>query len=336
VADPDAVIDAGAVTDSDPATDLIVAGELCVDLIVGLDGDIRFGQHEQLVRSTDLTLGSSSAITACGAAALGVRTEMASVRGDDEFGDFIARELAARRVGIAQVRVDPSRPTGASTHLTRPDGDRAILTSMGSIGQTRADDVDFADARHLHVGSYFLQESLWADAAALYSRARAAGLSTSLDGNFDPSEQWDRGILEVLANVDILFGNEQELQGITGLRSLEAATEAALDRMPDGGIVVCKLGADGAMIVRREGPSTRRIVASTPSVDGPLVDTVGAGDTLAAGFIAGRLDGLSLEGCLALGVACGTASTRGAGGVSAQPSRAQADELARAVRISAG
>ena len=54
---------------------LLVVGELCVDLIVGLtDDDIRFGQHEQLVPFTALTMGSSSAITACGAAAAGVPT----------------------------------------------------------------------------------------------------------------------------------------------------------------------------------------------------------------------------------------------------------------------
>ncbi|MBN9629467.1 MAG: hypothetical protein J0I18_02485, partial [Actinobacteria bacterium] len=65
--------------------DLLVVGELCVDLIIPLESDIRFGQHEQLVPATTLTMGSSSAITACGAAALGTRTSLVSVRGDDTF-----------------------------------------------------------------------------------------------------------------------------------------------------------------------------------------------------------------------------------------------------------
>ena len=114
---------------------------LCVDLIVGLDDEpIRFGQHEQLVPFTALTMGSSSAITACGAAALGVPTTMVSVRGDDVFGRFIAAELAARGVDASGVRVEESLPTGSSTHLTRPGGDRAILTAMGSIGRTAAEE----------------------------------------------------------------------------------------------------------------------------------------------------------------------------------------------------
>jgi sugar/nucleoside kinase (ribokinase family) len=328
---------ADALTDAVGPGRLLVVGELCVDIIVGLSDDsIRFGQHEQLVPFTALTMGSSSAITACGAAALGVPTTMVAVRGDDEFGSFLDRELAARGVDSAGVRVDPSVPTGSSTHLTRPDGDRAILTAMGSIGRTAASDVTdelLAGAAHLHGGSWFLQEDLWADGADLWARARTAGLSTSLDGNFDPDEAWDRGILGVLAHCDVFFGNEQELCGITGAADIAAAVEAVLDVMPAGAVVVSKLGADGASASWRDGGSTRAVTARTPDAPGALVDTVGAGDSLAAGFLAARLAGESVDGCLRLGVACGTASTRGAGGVGAQPSLAVASALAAAVPV---
>lgn len=310
---------------------LLVVGELCVDLIVGLtDDDIRFGQHEQLVPFTALTMGSSSAITACGAAAAGVPTTMIGVVGRDEFGDFILRELAARGIDVSRVRVDPSLPTGSSTHLTRPGGDRAILTAMGSIGHTAAADVpdSFDDAAHLHIGSWFLQHALWDDAAALFARARAAGLTTSVDGNFDPEEQWDRGILSLIAHADVFFGNEQELAGITGISEPDAAVASLLDRMPDGAVVVHKLGAEGAVAAWRDAGTTVRVRADVPEIEGDLVDTVGAGDSLAAGFLAGRLSGLPIDRSLALGVACGTASTRGAGGVGAQPSRAIAEEIA--------
>lgn len=323
-------------TNGHAAGDLIVAGELCVDLIIRLDGDLRYGQHEQIVESTDLVLGSSSAITACGAAALGVRTTMASVRGDDEFGDFLARELGRLGVDTSQVRVTAELPTGASTHLSRTDGDRAILTSLGTIGHTRANDVHLDGYRHLHVGSYFLQRSLWPDVAGLFARARAQGLTTSLDGNFDPEERWDCGILELLPHVDIFFANEQELRGVTGQVELSRAAAAALARMPVGARLVCKLGADGAMVLSRSDDEISTLAAATPNAPGPLIDTVGAGDSLAAGFIAGHLDGLETARCLALAVACGTASTRGAGGVAAQPDRASAEALARSVRISPG
>lgn len=315
---------------------LLVVGELCVDLIIEIEGEPRFGQHEQLVRSTTLTMGSSSAITACGAAALGVPTMLVSVRGDDTFGTFLAAELERRRVDASAIRVDASTPTGASTHLTRPDGDRAILTSMGSIGAVRATDVTddiFAASAHLHVGSYFLQESLQPDAASLFARARSAGLTTSVDGNFDPGEEWDAGILGVLAHVDVLFGNEQELTGITHQPDLERAMEFALGRMPEGAIVVGKLGGDGALAAWRSEGRTERIRASVPEIDGELVDTVGAGDTLAAGFLAARLEGASVGVALSMAVACGTVSTRGAGGVAAQPDLTTARDVAATVTV---
>lgn len=306
-------------------------GELCVDLIIEVDDEIRFGQHEQIVPRTTLTMGSSSAITACGAAALGIDTRLISVRGDDTFGRFLDTELGKRGVDITGVRVDDTLPTGASTHLTRPSGDRAILTSMGSIGTVRAADVspeDLEAASHLHVGSYFLQHDLHADAPDLFRAARAAGLTTSLDGNFDPAERWDSGILVLMPHVDVFFGNEEELTGITGADSIDAAIEQLLVIMPHDAVVVAKLGADGAIAARRTDGGIERLQAMVPPVDSELVDTVGAGDTLAAGFLAARLLGVPIDGSIAFAVACGTASTRGSGGVGGQPDRATATALA--------
>lgn len=318
---------------------LVVVGEICVDIIVAVgDAALRFGQHEQLVPSTTLTMGSSSVITATGAAALGVATTMVGVRGDDEFGRYMQRELARRGVDTSRVRIETGVPTGSSTHLTRPDGDRAILTAMGSIGRTRADDVDdalLAQAAHLHGGSYFLQEQLWPLAADLFARARDAGASTSLDGNFDPGGRWDSGILDVLPYVDVFFGNEQEITGIAKTPTLPEAVTAILDRMPDGATVVCKLGGDGARAVWRDEGSIRSVTAEVPAIDGGLVDTVGAGDTLAAGYLAALVDGADRSGCLALGVACGSLSTRAAGGVDGQPSGSVARGVAARVVVAA-
>lgn len=303
---------------------LLVVGELCVDLIIEVDDEIRFGQHEQIVPKTTLTMGSSSAITACGAAALGVDTRLISVRGDDTFGRFLDAELRERAVDTAGVRIDDTLPTGASTHLTRPSGDRAILTSMGSIGTVRSADVtaaDLASGAHLHVGSYFLQHALHGEAPALFRAARTAGLTTSLDGNFDPEERWDSGILELMPHVDVFFGNEEELTGITGAGSIDAAIEQLLAIMPADAVVVAKLGADGAVAALLTGTGIVRVGASVPPLDAELVDTVGAGDTLAAGFLAARLWGQPVDRAIAFAVACGTASTRGSGGVGAQPDR---------------
>ncbi|MDO7883033.1 carbohydrate kinase family protein [Salinibacterium soli] len=304
---------------------LLVVGELCVDLIVELDGPIDFGQAERIVPSTTLAMGSSSAITACGAARLGVPTSLVSVRGDDVFGRFLASELDRLGVEQSQVRVDASTPTGSSTHLTRPDGDRAILTAMGSIGAVRAEDVDLAGAARIHVGSYFLQHALWPGLPGLFAEARARGIPTSLDPNFDPAETWDSGLLPLLEHVDVLFCNEQEATGITGEESLDAAIDALLAAMPADARVIAKRGAEGAVLASGDA----RTLATAPALEWPLVDTVGAGDSLAAGYLAAILRGLPPTEALRWGVAAGTLSTRAAGGTGQQATAEEAERFAR-------
>ena len=108
---------------------------------------IEFGQAERIVPATEVVMGSSSAITACGLARLGVPTALVSVVGDDLLGGFLLGELRDRGVDTTYVRVDGSLPTGTSTILTRPDGDRAILTALGSIGQVTVADAPSSGRR---------------------------------------------------------------------------------------------------------------------------------------------------------------------------------------------
>ena len=295
----------------------LVLGELCADIVVALAADPVFGQTESLVPSTTITMGSSSAITACGLARLGVTTTLVSVAGDDVLGRFLLEELRARDVQTDHIRIDSSRPTGSSTILTRPDGDRAILTALGSIGQVRVDDVPAAlleTVSHVHVGAYFLQYQLQDSLPQWFAALRARGITTSLDPNFDPAQAWDSGILEAIGQTDIFFCNDDEATAITGADGAEAV-HALTRQLPDDGLLVVKRGADGA---RAHGSGGVRAEVRPPPDDRPLVDTVGAGDSLTAGFLAARAHGWDLPSALRAGVRNATASTRGVGGTSAQ------------------
>jgi sugar/nucleoside kinase (ribokinase family) len=311
---------------------LLVVGELNVDIIVSVTAPPTFDQVEHLVDKTSVVLGSSSAITACGAAALGVDTSFVGVVGADLLGRQVIDELAARGVDTAACRVDPDEPTGSTVILSMPDGDRAMLTALGTIGTVGVDDVPeslLAAAHHVHVGSYFLQRRLWPDLGSLFGRCRQAGLTTSLDPNFDPAETWESEIESVLPAVDVLFCNDAELLGIAHADAVPAAFARLAERMPAGAQVVLKGGADGAALFANSGAVFEEVArASTPPIPGDLVDTVGAGDSLAAGFIAARLRGLDPADALRVGVANGTASTRRAGGGAAgQLSWSQATDL---------
>jgi sugar/nucleoside kinase (ribokinase family) len=314
---------------------LLVVGELNVDVIVSLTAPPVFDQVEHLVDETSIVLGSSSAITASGAAALGVPTAFVGVVGADLLGRHVRAELAARGVDSAACRVDAGAPTGSTVILTLPDGNRSMLTALGTIGAVGVADIPeslLAAARQVHVGSYFLQRRLWPDLEALFRRCREAGQTTSLDPNFDPAERWESEIESVLSAVDVLFCNEAELFGIAHSDAVPAALAWLGERMPDGAQVVVKGGAAGADLYQSSGGLLSHVAsASTPPIPGELVDTVGAGDSLAAGFIAARLRGLAPADALRVGVANGTASTRHAGGTAGQLTWSQAAALLETV-----
>ena len=303
-----------------PEFDLLVVGEINPDLILRA-GDLTpaFGQAEKLVDDAALTIGSSSVMAACGAARLGLRTAFVGVVGDDVFGHFMLDALRGRGVDTTGCLVDASVPTGFSVILSQP-ADRAILTYPGSIARLRLGDVDpsmLRRARHLHVGGYFLLEALRPDLPELFGRAKAHGLSTSLDTNWDPSGRWDAGLEKLWPVCDVFLPNEQELLNIAGQREFGAALETLSARIPT---IAVKAGARGG-VARHAGQT---VTAAPLEID--VVDTTGAGDSFDAGFLYGYLSGKSLEESLRLACACGSLSARGVGGTERQPTLPEVEQ----------
>jgi sugar/nucleoside kinase (ribokinase family) len=291
--------------------DVLVAGEINPDLILSGDVEPAFGQVEKVVDSAVLTVGSSSVIFACGAARLGLRVAFIGKCGDDLFGRFMLEEMRKRAVDTSPVIVDPLLSTGLTVILNKGD-DRAMLTFPGAIGALRADEIPddlLRRARHLHVASYFLQDALRPGLPDLFRRARALGLTTSLDTNYDPTERWE-GLDQLLPLTDVFLPNATEACALTGVPDVEEAA-ARLARIVR--VVAVKLGAEGALGVQGEQR------ARVPSLSVAVVDTVGAGDNFDAGFLYGYLHGWPLERALRLGTVCGALSTRAAGGVAGQP-----------------
>lgn len=311
--------------------DLLILGEVNPDVVVrAVDPRPVFGQVERWVDAIELVIGSSSVIFACGAARLGLRAAFAGVVGDDALGRFMLGAMAERGLDTSAIRIDPHVPTGASVVLSGPS-DRAILTTPGTIPLLRVADVPdalVARARHIHVGSVFLLDTARPDLPGLFRAARMGGATTSFDCNWDPRESWDGGIRALLAETDVFLPNAAEATRIAGVDDVEAAARALAALGPR--VVAVKLGAEGALAVTAEGDAAR-----CPALAVDAVDTTGAGDSFDAGFLAGRLAGRPLAACLALGVACGSLSTRRVGGTAAQPTLAEADAAARAAGLPA-
>jgi sugar/nucleoside kinase (ribokinase family) len=311
------------VSSADPL-DLLVLGDCNPDLVLA-DAELvpEFGQAERLVERAELTIGGSGAIMACGAARLGLKAAITAVTGDDLFGRFMAEALTERGVDTDAIIADSELQTGLTVILARPE-DRAILTFTGALASLRVELIDaelVARARHVHVSAFFLQRSLAPGLAGLLASVRARGASTSLDPNWDPSGAWDGGLLDLLPEIDVLLPNAAEA---CALARREEPIEAARELADAGPLVVVKMGEQGAVAVRA---GAAPVLARAPQVPA-RGDAVGAGDSFDAGFLTGLLGGSPLDAALALGCACGTLSTRAAGGTAAQPTLGEARALA--------
>ncbi|MFJ8822668.1 carbohydrate kinase family protein [Streptomyces sp. NPDC102467] len=307
--------------------DLLVIGDAHPDIVLGpLDAPLAFGRREQLVDTGLLTLGGSAAIMACGAARLGLKVAFAGRVGDDEAGRFVTAALAARGVDTSAVQVDPVLSTPLTVVVTRGDGDRTILTAPGTLAATGADDVPEAllrDSRHVHAASYFLLPQLAEALPALFRAAHAAGATTSLDTNDDPAGKWDTGgpggLDAALAVTDYLLPNAREARALAGLPEDVSLEEAARQLALHGLLVAVKDGADGALL--HDGRTALR----TRGIRAEPLDTVGAGDSFDAGFVAAVLAGRSTADALELASVCGALSTRAYGGTPAQPTWDEAE-----------
>lgn len=291
---------------------ILVAGELNPDLVLASLTSSPEQGREVVARDFALRLGSSSAICASGLAKLGNDVAFLGKVGDDVFGRFCVDELAGAGVDVSLVRTDPLLPTGVTVSIS--DRDRALVTYPGAMEGLRADEATdglLARFRHLHVSAYFLQRELKPGLPSLFRRARALGLTTSLDPGHDPYNEWGDEIRDVYRDTGVLLLNELELRHTTA----SADIEQGLGRLAtDSTIAVVKLGARGAAAAGAGG-----VIERTPAMEVSVRDTTGAGDSFNAGFLHAWLRGWSLARALRCGVVCGSLSTRGLGGCEAQP-----------------
>jgi len=294
--------------------DILTFGDTCIDLILtGDDVAPRFGQVEKLVEDYVVEMGGSCCLFACQAARLGLRVAILGRVGDDDLGRLILRRLAECGVDTRHVVTDPALKTGLGVALCQGD-DRAILTYPGSLCAVRPEDVSddlLASARHLHHGSFFLHAPLRPAIPTIFRRARRLGLTVSLDTNWDPDERWNSTLPEALSLCDVFMPNEQEARAISGCPDPDQA--AAWLHARGTPIVAIKRGTAGARLYTGSEMTECTV---TPATGG---DSIGAGDSFDAGFLAGWLRGLPLTECLEIACRCGRAVAGGIGGLQGQP-----------------
>ena len=301
---------------------VLVIGELNVDLIgTGLQTFPVLGR-EVMAQEMVLTLGSSSAILACGLARLGVPVTFISKVGRDDFGKYCLQALESKKIKTLNVIRDGKLRTGLTVSLNFRD-DKAQVTYPGAIPHLYYKDISqkvFRQNDHLHISSFFLQDGLVSSFPQLFQDAKQMGMSTSMDPNCDNRNQWNSGIWKCLEFIDLLLLNEMEAINIAKAKSVNRALEIFAQKVPT---VVIKLGSKGALA------KSRGQVIQLPAFKIKPADSTGAGDSFDAGFLFSHLGGFDLRKSLTVANACGALSTQGLGGTATQ---ADWDEIQRFVR----
>lgn len=290
---------------------LLVVGELNVDLILNqIQAFPQLGK-EIIADGMNLCLGSSSAIMAANSAALSVDTTFCGVVGEDYFGDFILDELERKSVSCRHITRLRNQKTGCTLILNYGQ-DRANVTYQGAMNALTINDVPFEEPavyQHLHVSSLFLQKGILNDIEQLFIKARAAGMTTSLDMQWDPAEQWAFDYARCLPFVDVFMPNESELMALTRTDSISNAIEKI---RPYLNTLALKMGKKGSIGIRGKQHLTM------PAFEvSHFVDAIGAGDSFNAGFIRKYMAGAALEDCLREGNLMGALNTMSAGGTGA-------------------
>lgn len=255
------------------------------------------------------TTGGSAANCILNAARLGLRTTLLGKLGRDEMGVAYRERFGAAGVGLARFK-EGDLPNATCLALVTPDAQRTLRTCLGAAATMSPEDIspeDFAGCRHAHIEGYLVFNQALAD--AVLATARAAGCTVSVDlASFDVIQATRPWILgQLRQGIDIVFANEDEIRAL--FEDNDSAYDVLARRLAGfGGIAAVKVGKDGAWIA--QGDALHRI---EPVPVAEVIDTNGAGDSWAAGFLTAHLRGADLATAGALGSALGAACVQALG-----------------------
>jgi sugar/nucleoside kinase (ribokinase family) len=300
---------------SSPTFDLIGVGNPIMDLLAHVDDSFLTahvpGEKGGMVLVDDADIaalvkmvhgniamvpGGAVANATLGATRLGLRTTyLGKIGGDITAEHYFTNFTAAGGDGSRFKRA--TLPNGRCLSLVTPDGQRTLRTHLGAAMTLSPDEIsaaDFAGARHALIEGYLLFNPALAD--KVIRTARAAGCTISIDlSSFEVvnvARDWI--FAQLREGVDVVFANEDEAAALFQRR--DAYENFARELAGFGGIAAVKIGGDGAWVA--QGSHLHRIA---PVRVERLVDTTGAGDAWAAGFLYGHLRGATLPASGAIG-----------------------------------
>ncbi|TET88086.1 MAG: carbohydrate kinase family protein [Dehalococcoidia bacterium] len=289
------------------SVEVVGIGAMNMDQLYGVERILVDG--EASVKEFSFHPGGSAANTIYGMAKLGVRTAFIGALGDDEIGEALAEDFAKVGVDVSRIRVKKGAKTGSALCLSDKQGRRSLYIMPGANSLLEIEDIDleYINQAKILCLSSFVHESQF----ELQKRV-IAQLNRSVKISFAPGSIYTvKGIQQIaplLNKTYLLFINRSEMRQLTG-EDFAAGAKKCLEQGCH--IVVTTLGNAETKLTRKTSRAT--LVAHILSSEGeylieskvkpaaPIVDTTGAGDAFAAGFLYGFLKGKDLRQCGFLG-----------------------------------
>jgi sugar/nucleoside kinase (ribokinase family) len=289
---------------------VLCAGNIVFDILVRPVDRLSWGSTTW-VEMIEERLGGNGANTSYALAKLGVPVRLLVIVGQDRFGDQLLVSLNSASVDVSLVSRSKAS-TATTIALVSSDGERLFLHQPGSSTEAFQNRPELGPDLvngffHFHVANVFAIPALRRKASGVLHDAKVAGLSTSLDTGWDSSGRWLEDLKPCLPHVDILFVNRDESRMLTG--SPEPGGAAAAFMQLGAGSVVVKLGADGCAVF---SPGVGLLV---PAFEVNVVDTTGAGDCFAGGYLAALHRGLSPDDAARFANAVGALTVQKLGSV---------------------
>lgn len=239
-----------------------------------------------------LASGGSAANTINGLANLGMETAFVGKVGNDELGNFFRSDM--QKAGISPQLLLGKASTGTALALVSPDSERTFAVNLGAAIEMTAEDITtslFEGYNYFHIEGYLVQNHSLIEKALKV--AKASGLKVSLDlASYNVVES-NLDFLQRMVKeyVDIVFANEEEAKAFT-----QKLPEEALDMLAEiAEIAVVKIGAKGSLIKKGNDKYSVGVVKAN------AIDTTGAGDLYASGFLYGLSKNLPLDTCGRIG-----------------------------------
>lgn len=240
-----------------------------------------------------MAAGGSTANTMSGVAKLGVQTGYIGKVGRDDLGMFFENEMV--KTQVKPLMMTTETPTGCAQAIISKDGERTFATYLGAALELSADDLKpelFDGWDILFVEGYLVFNRPVVD--KVLEIAKNKGMKVAMDmASFNVVEANREYMIDIIKNnIDIVFANEEEAKALTGFEDPEAALHE-IGTMCD--IAIVKVGAKGAYV--QQGDEVVRV----EPIPAKVIDTTGAGDLWASGFMAGYVKGYNLEQCAKTG-----------------------------------